>query len=61
MEMAKNDTFGSSESGNILVTTALSIAVLAGLIALALDVSNLYNQRSEVQNALDTAILAAAS
>ncbi len=61
MKMAKRGAFRSNEAGNILVTTAISISVLAGLIALALDVSNLYNQRSEVQNALDTAVLAAAS
>jgi Flp pilus assembly protein TadG len=59
--MSNNGTFRSSDSGNILVTTAIAIAVLSGLIALALDVSNLFNQRSEVQNALDTAVLAAAS
>lgn len=61
MELADKDAFRSNNSGNILVTTALSITVLAGLIALALDVSNLYNQRSEVQSALDAAVLAAAS
>ena len=59
--MTKKVTFKSSESGNILVTTAISICVLSGLIALGLDVSNLYSQRSDVQNALDSAVLAAAS
>ncbi len=50
----------SSQSGNIAVIVALSLAGMLGFSAFALDLGVSYNQASKLQNALDSAVLAAA-
>lgn len=48
------------EYGATAITAALTITFLMGLSALAIDGSNIYRERGEVQNAADLAALAAA-
>ncbi|MGE4486015.1 MAG: pilus assembly protein TadG-related protein [Oscillospiraceae bacterium] len=50
----------SSQSGSVAVVTALSLTVLMGFSALVLDLGVSYNEASKLQNALDSAALAAA-
>ncbi|HUP14706.1 MAG TPA: pilus assembly protein TadG-related protein [Acidimicrobiia bacterium] len=47
------------DQGIAAVTVAISMLLLMGLAALALDGSNLYRERGDVQNAADLAALAA--
>lgn len=48
------------EDGNIAVIVALGMVVLLGFSAFVLDLGVVYNQSSKLQNALDSAALAAA-
>ncbi|MFN0121013.1 MAG: pilus assembly protein TadG-related protein [Blastocatellia bacterium] len=48
----------TSERGNILVFTAVTLLVLLGIMALAIDVGHMLNGRAQLQNALDAAALA---
>lgn len=50
----------TSRSGFVLVTTALSIAVLIGISGLAIDIGRLYIARSEAQAFSDAAAIGAA-
>ncbi len=52
--------FQKDENGQTLVLTALSMAILLGCMALALDVSLLFRARRRVQTAADAAAIAAA-
>ena len=47
--------FRKAESGQILIITALSMAVLLGFMAIAIDVGLLFNARRKLQNAVDAA------
>ncbi|WP_421381609.1 pilus assembly protein TadG-related protein [Bacillus salacetis] len=49
-----------NENGNILVTVALFMAVLLGATGLAVDVGKVYLEKSELQKALDAAVLGGA-
>ena len=49
------------QRGAILVMSVLFLVVLIGFAALALDFGRLYVLRSQMQNAADTAVLAAAA
>ncbi len=53
-------TFGRAHEGGVAVTVDLSIGVLVGSAALALDLGRLYNAATELDNAADTAAIAAA-
>ncbi len=55
------NTFGRAREGGVAVMVALSITVLVGSAALALDLGRLYNAVTELENAADAAALAAAS
>lgn len=46
--------------GNVAVVTAVSIPLLLGFVALAVDVGLLYNTRAELQRSADAAAMAAA-
>ncbi|GGI04833.1 pilus assembly protein TadG-related protein [Egicoccus halophilus] len=48
------------EDGAIAVVTAVVLVVLVGMLALVLDVGNLYWERRQLQNGADAAALAAA-
>lgn len=48
------------QSGAIAIMCALSLIIIVGFLALALDLSQLYNRKMELQNAADAAALAAA-
>ena len=50
----------NEESGQVLVLVALSLTVLCGFVALAIDVGGMVAQKSQLQNAADAAALAAA-
>lgn len=47
-------------TGAIAIMCALSLVIIVGFLALALDLSQLYNRRMELQNAADSIALAAA-
>lgn len=49
-----------SEHGNILVLTALSLTLLCGVLALAIDVGQLYATKSQLQTLADAAAMAGA-
>ena len=49
-----------SDSGQALIWFALSLVVLLGIAALAIDVGRLYGERRRMQNAADAAALAGA-
>jgi hypothetical protein len=49
-----------SDSGQTLIWFALSLVVLLGIAALAIDVGRLYGERRRMQNAADAAALAGA-
>lgn len=51
----------SRQRGAFLVIAAILMAVLLGVVALGIDVGRLYALRSEMQNAVDAAALAAAA
>lgn len=51
---------GASEHGGALITVALSLVVLMGFAALAVDGGAAYNERRTTQNASDNTALAAA-
>lgn len=51
----------SRQSGAIAVMTVLFVVVLIGFAALALDIGRLYVLRTEMQNAVDAAAMAAAA
>ncbi|HWQ33859.1 MAG TPA: Tad domain-containing protein [Blastocatellia bacterium] len=48
-----------SERGNVLILTAATLLVMMGITALAIDLGYLLNGKAELQNALDSAALAA--
>ena len=48
-----------SERGNVLILTAVTLVVVLGMAALAIDAGYLLNGKAELQNALDSAALAA--
>lgn len=48
------------QRGAIAIMTAMGLVVIIGFLALALDLSQLYNRRIELQNAADAVALAAA-
>ncbi len=50
----------SDESGQVLVLTALTVTILLGFLALALDVGFMFNARHRVQTAADAAAIAGA-
>jgi Flp pilus assembly protein TadG len=50
----------SSETGSILVLTALSMIVLLGIAALSVDISFMYDKRNRLQAAADAAAKSAA-
>jgi Flp pilus assembly protein TadG len=50
----------SSEGGAVLVTVAVSLTVMFGVAALAIDLGRLYVLRTQLQNAADAAALAGA-
>lgn len=47
-------------AGAIAIMCALSLVIIVGFLALALDLSQLYNRKMELQNAADSVALAAA-
>ncbi|OJU02322.1 MAG: hypothetical protein BGN83_13400 [Rhizobium sp. 63-7] len=49
------------KGGNFAITTALIIPVLLGFVGLAIDTSNLLQEKNRLQDAADSAALAAAS
>lgn len=51
---------GASERGGVMITVALSLVVLMGFAALAIDGGGAYNERRTTQNAADNTALAAA-
>jgi len=51
---------GGRDEGIAFVTVAISLLVLLGMAALAIDGSNLYRERGDAQNAADLAAYAAA-
>lgn len=53
-------TIKPTEKGQIIVFVAISIVVLLGFAALAIDVSNIQSERRMAQNAADAASLSAA-
>ena len=53
--------FGRAREGGVAVVVALSIVVLVGSAALALDLGRLYSAVTELDNAADAAAIAAAS
>jgi Flp pilus assembly protein TadG len=53
-------SFRKGESGQILVMTALSMTVLFGCMAIAIDVGLLFNAKRKLQNAVDAAATSAA-
>lgn len=52
--------FFQNQRGSVAVITAVSITALIGFAALVLDLGGAYNEASKLQNALDSAVLAAA-
>lgn len=50
----------NAERGAVAVVTALSLVVLLGFAALAIDVGMLYQERAELQSGADAAVLAIA-
>ena len=51
--------FWRSTAGNFAMMTALGVPAIFGAVGLAIDVSNLLTARTNLQNALDAAVLAA--
>jgi len=49
-----------SESGSIIILTALSMVVLLGIVALAVDASFMYTERNRMASAADAAAKSAA-
>ncbi len=54
------DKFFSQQKGSVAVVVALSLVVLLGFSALVVDFGSVHNQKSKLQNALDSAVLSAA-
>jgi len=54
------DNFKRNESGAVLVLTAASLVVFLGIMALTVDIGALALERNRLQNACDSAALAAA-
>ena len=52
--------FRRDESGQIIVITALSMTVIFGFMALAIDVGMLFNAKRKLQNCADAAATSAA-
>jgi Flp pilus assembly protein TadG len=52
--------FRKDENGQILVLTALSMTILFGCIAIAIDIGLLFNAKRKLQNAVDAAATSAA-
>lgn len=52
--------FRKDESGQIMIVAALSMTVILGFMALAIDVGLLFNQKRKLQNAADAAATSAA-
>lgn len=53
--------FVASQSGNVAIIFALSLIPLVGVVGAAIDYTNLVRIKSEMQNAADSAVLAAAA
>ena len=53
-------SFRKSESGNVLVLTAMCLTILMGFVAMAIDVGMLFHARLQMQIAADAAVAAAA-
>lgn len=53
-------SFRKSESGNVLVLTAMCLTILMGFVAMAIDVGMLFHARLQMQIAADAAAAAAA-
>jgi Flp pilus assembly protein TadG len=53
--------FADDRQGNFVITAALSLVLLLGVLALSIDGGRLALERNRMQNAVDTAALAAAS
>mgnify|MGYP005856694915 CR=1 FL=1 len=51
---------GKESEGTIMVFVALSMVLILGMVALAVDIGNLYATRNELQNVADAAALAGA-
>jgi Flp pilus assembly protein TadG len=54
-------SFASSEGGNVLLITGLSLPVLLGIAGLGVEGAAWYTERRAMQNAADAAVVAAAS
>jgi hypothetical protein len=57
--VSRTRTVSRTDGGFALLTTALSLVVLVGLLGLAIDVGRVYVAKSEIQNFADSASLAA--
>ncbi|MBI4581746.1 MAG: VWA domain-containing protein [Planctomycetes bacterium] len=60
-ELRGGDTRGSRRRGAVAAQVAISMTVLLGFAALVVDMGMLYNTRTELQRAADSAALAAAN
>ena len=58
--MQRRISFLKNDSGQTLIYVALSMLVLLGFVALAVDVGYLYAERRHMQNAADAGALEAA-
>ncbi len=54
-----SDRFFRQQNGSVAVVTALSLVILLGFAALVTDLGSVHNQKSKLQNALDSAVLSA--
>lgn len=61
MKHQLHQSTGPRRRGTVAVLVAISLVVLLGFAALAIDVANLYTARGELQRAADAAALAGAS
>lgn len=59
MKIIKYKDFKNNEQGSIVVIVALLMTVLIGMTAFALDIGIAYNNKSKLQAALDSSVLAA--
>lgn len=58
--LSSNDTAAERQRGSVAIIVALSIAVLIGMIGLAIDLGRMFVIKTELQNAADACALAAA-
>jgi len=59
--MSRIDTRNRGECGQVLILTVLAMAVLLGMVAMAVDVGLFLQERRSLQNAADAAALAGAA